>query len=109
MGMLYTTNQAYPYPNVNEPLNNVNDWLYAFALYAEVRGVQRFTTQADLSTKRPTPTSGELAWISDDNVLQVYDGSTWKRVYPPAPMVYTGAASPASNLGAVGDLYVKST
>lgn len=109
MTMLYTTNQAYPYPNVNETINNANDWLYLLAQYAEVRGVQRFTNQAELSSKRPSPVSGEVAWISDDDVLQVFDGTSWKRVYPPAPMVYTGTSSPASSLGAVGDLYVKST
>jgi hypothetical protein len=104
-----TSNQGAPFPDVNEPLNNMNDWIYALATFMEVRGVQRFTNAADLSTKRTAPTAGELAWINDTNILQVYDGTTWKRVYPPAPMIYSGTATPSTSLGAVGDLYIKTT
>jgi hypothetical protein len=104
-----TANQAAPFPDVNEPLNNVNDWIYNLAIFQEVRGVQRFATQAELSSKRPTPSSGEFCWIVADKVLQVFDGTAWKRVYPPQPMVYSGTTTPASSLGAVGDLYIKTT
>jgi hypothetical protein len=109
MSMRATANQAWPFPDVNEPMNNMNDWLYLLSIFAELRSVQRFTTSADLSTKRPTPVAGEVAWITADKVIQVYDGTTWKRVYPPQPMVYSGTAAPASSLGTVGDLYVKTT
>ena len=86
MTMLYTTNQAYPYPNVNETLNNANDWIYLLAQYAELRGIQRFASQAELSTKRPTPTAGEMAYLADTDIVQLYDGAAWKRVYPPSPI-----------------------
>lgn len=109
MSMRSTDNQAAPFPDVNEPLNNVNDWIYALATFMEVRGVQRFSSQADLSTKRPSPSEGECAWLQDSNVLQVFDGTAWKRVYPPSPMVYSGTTTPSSSLGAVGDLYIKTT
>ena len=109
MSMRYTTNQAYPFPDVNEPINNMNDWIYALAQYAELRGVQRFATSAELSTKRPTPTAGETAFLVDQKIIQVYDGTAWKRVYPPSPMVYSGTAAPPSSTGVVGDLYVKTT
>jgi hypothetical protein len=104
-----TANQAAPFPDVNEPMNNMNDWIYNLATFQEVRGVQRFSTQADLSTKRPSPVAGEFAWVTADLVLQVFDGTAWQRVYPPKPMVYSGTATPSSTLGAVGDLYIKTT
>lgn len=109
MSMRYTANQAYPFPDVNETMNNVNDWIYLLNLHAEVRGVQRFSTQADLSTKRPAPSAGEFAFIVADKVVQVYDGTAWQRVYPPKPMVYSGTGTPSSALGVVGDLYIKTT
>ena len=108
MSLNYTSNQAYPYPDVDETLNNVNDWLYYLAVHTEERGVQRFATQAELASKRPTPTAGEFAWVTADSVLQVYDGSSWERVYPPQPAIYTGTATPSSSLGSPGDIYVKS-
>ena len=109
MTMRYTANQAWPFPDIDEPLNNMNDWHYLMAVYAELRSVQRFATAAELSTKRPTPVAGEVAWLTAEKVIQVYDGTAWKRVYPPSPMVYSGTGVPASSLGAVGDLYVKTT
>ena len=109
MTMNSTTNQGAPYPNVNEPLNNVNDWIYALATFMETRATQRFATQAELASKRPTPSAGEFAWVTDGQVLQVYNGTTWKRVFPPQPMVYSGTATPSSALGQPGDLYIKTT
>lgn len=109
MSMRSTANQGAPFPDVNEPLNNVNDWIYLLATHQEVRGIQRFSSQADLSTKRPSPTEGEVCWLNDSNQLQVFDGTAWKRVYPPSPMVYSGTTTPSSSLGAVGDLYIKTT
>jgi hypothetical protein len=109
MSMRYTSNQLYPFPDVNEPINNMNDWIYLLATYAELRGIQRFASAAELSSKRPTPTAGETAFLVDQKIIQVFDGAAWKRVYPPSPMVYSGTGAPASSLGVVGDLYVKTT
>jgi hypothetical protein len=107
MTMLSTSNQGVPYPDVNEPLNNVNDWLYAMAQYLETRGVARFATMAELSSKRPSPASGEVAWVFETHSVYVFDVNAWKRIYPPTPMVYSGTTTPSSSLGAVGDLYIK--
>ena len=109
MSMRYTANQAWPFPDVNEPINNMNDWIYALDIFAELRSVQRFANAAELSSKRPTPVAGEVAWLTTEKIIQVYDGTAWKRVYPPSPMVYSGTAAPVSTTGAVGDLYVKTT
>lgn len=113
MTMRATANQAAPFPDVNEPINNMNDWIYLLATFQEVRGIQRFATQAALTAARPTPAAGEVAWISGplptDKVLQVFDGSAWKRVYPPQPMVYSGTGAPPSTTGVVGDIWIKTT
>ena len=109
MTMLYTLNQAYPYPAVDETINNMNDWVFLLAKYAEVRGVQRFLNQAELSTKRPTPSQGEFAFLQTEKTVQVYTSDGWKRVFPPAPQVLFGTAVPASSIGEVGDLYIKTT
>ena len=109
MAMSYTTNQGFPYPGTDEYFKDANDWLYQLAQAVEVQVVQRFSDQTDLSTKRPTPSAGEFAWITADEVLQVYDGSAWNRVYPPQPMIYSGTTAPSSSLGAPGDLYIKTT
>lgn len=107
MTMLSTTNQGAPFPQVNEPINNVNDWVEQLALFMEVRGVQRFADMATLSTKRPSPAGGEMAYITADKSVYVYDTISWKRVFPPSPMVYSGTTTPAAGLGAVGDLYIQ--
>lgn len=109
MSMRATANQAWPFPDVNEPINNMNDWIYLLDIFAEVRSVQRFTNAADLATRRPTPTAGEVAWNTADKTISVYDGAAWQRVYPPKPLVLSGTAAPTSAQGSVGDLYVKTT
>lgn len=109
MSMRSTTNQGAPFPDVNEPFNNVNDWIYLLATFMEVRGVQRFTTTSQLSTKRPSPVAGEMAVITGDKTVLVYDGTAWQRVYPAKPQIFTGTATPASSLGSTGDLYIKTT
>lgn len=107
MTMQYTTNQAFPYPGTDEYFKDVNDWIYQLAQKAEVQSVQRFTNATDLSTKRPTPSAGEFAWVTADEQLLVYTGSGWERVYPSQPMVYTGTTTPSSSLGEPGDIYIK--
>ncbi len=107
MAIQYTTNQAAPYPNAAEYLKDVNDHIRFLATWADGRVVMRFSDMTDLGTKVPSPTEGQVAWINGDNTLLVYDGSVWQRVYPHAPMVYTGTAVPSSGLGATGDLYVQ--
>ena len=115
MSMRATATQGAPFPDVNEPLNNMNDWLYLLATFQEVRGIQRYATQAACSAARPTPTAGEVAFITADvnnnnqPIIQVYDGSAWKRVFPPSPMVYSGTGTPPNTTGAVGDIWIKTT
>ena len=107
MVMSSTPNQGAPYPLASEKLADVNDHIRGLANWADTRVVMRFTDQAQLASKVPAPVAGMVAWITADKVLQVHDGTGWKRVYPYAPMTYSGATAPASSLGAVGDFYVQ--
>src|SRR5512138_579887 len=104
MAMSATPNQAAPYPLASEYLKDVNDHLRYLAQWADGRVVMRFSTMTDLGTKVPSPVEGQLAWIQADNVLMVHDGTTWQRVYPYAPMTYSGTAAPSSGLGQTGDI-----
>lgn len=107
MAMSSTPNQGAPYPLASEKLADGNDHVRLLAQWADGRVVMRFADQAELATKVPAPVSGQVAWIIADKVLQVHDGTSWKRIYPYAPMTYSGATVPASSLGAVGDFYVQ--
>ena len=55
MSMRATQNQGAPYPDVDEPLNNVNDWLYDLAQFFETRAGARYNNSSDLSSKHPNP------------------------------------------------------
>lgn len=107
MVMANTANQAVPYPLASEKLADVNDHIRLLALMVEKQLVMKFADMTTLGTKVPSPTAGMVAWITADKTLLVHDGTGWKRVYPYAPMVYTGSTTPASTLGQVGDLYVQ--
>lgn len=109
MTMLSTPNQGAPYPDVNEPLNNVNDWLYALAQFFERRAGARYANMSELSSKLPTPAAGDSAWIIADKTLLVYDGAAWARVYPPTPQIFFGTTNPSSSLGSVNDIYFKTS
>ena len=109
MTMRSTSNQGAPYPDVNEPLNNVNDWIYALAQFFERRAGARYANMSALSSKLPSPNAGDSAWIVDTKVLLVFDGSTWVRVYPSSPQIFFGATDPSSGLGSVNDIYFKTS
>jgi hypothetical protein len=107
MAILNTSNQQLPYPDNNEYLKWVWQYIRNLALAVEKISVMRFATSSDLTSRVPSPEEGMLAYLLDSNTLQVYTGSSWARVYPPSPAVYTGTTTPASSLGATGDLYIQ--
>lgn len=109
MTMRYTSNQGAPYPDVDEPLNNVNDWIFAIAQFFEKRAGARYSTFTELSNKHGSPSAGDSAFITSTKQLWVFDGSAWQRVYPPRPTIHSGTANPSSSLGDVGDIYLKVT
>lgn len=107
MTTLNTSNQQLPYPDHNEFLKFGWQQIRDALLAAEPKLVMKFTSATDLSTRVPSPTAGMLAYLADTGILQLYHGGAWKRVYPPAPTIYTGTTTPSSSLGSVGDVYVQ--
>jgi hypothetical protein len=107
MSTLNTSNQQIPYPDHNEFIKFAWSQLRDAILATEPKLNMKFTSAADLATRVPAPTSGMVAWLDDSKTLNVYHDAAWHRIYPPAPAVYTGTVTPASSLGAVGDLYVQ--
>jgi hypothetical protein len=80
----------------------------ALAQAIEKKLVMVFTSAADRTTRVPSPTSGMFSVRTDTHVVEVYDGSAWKQVYPPAvPAVTNGSAVPSNSSGANGDVFFK--
>ncbi len=98
--------QGLPYPDNAEAVKDVPDFIreLVFALDRKIVGV--YATQAALTTAGGF-VAGQLVWITADNVLQIYNGSAWLRVYPATPSIFSGVGIPASTLGQPGDVYVR--
>lgn len=107
MATLNTSNQQLPYPDSNEYIKFAWQQIRDALLAVEPKLVMKFSSASDLSTRVPSPTEGMLAYVSDVDVLQLYVSGAWKRVYPPAPTIYTGTTTPSGSLGSVGDIYVQ--
>ena len=41
------------------------------------RSVQRYDSRSDLAAKNPTPSQGDVAYITNDKTFVVYDGTDW--------------------------------
>lgn len=109
MSTLNTSNQGIPYPDHNEYLKFAWQQIRDAVLAIEPKLNMVFANSSDLATRVPSPTEGMVAWMQDANVLQVYDGSSWKRVYPSSPAIYSGSGAPSSGLGTIGDLYFQTS
>jgi len=106
MTIQFSPIQGFRYPDMNEYLKDVPQFIQNLAVDVEKRVVMIFTTASDRGTKLPTPVSGQVTWLQDQKALDVYDGAVYKRIYPPSPNITSGTAVP-SGTGAVGDLYVQ--
>jgi len=109
MGMLATPIMGLPYPDDNELLQDVPDFVRVLALALDKGKLPTFTTSAARDAAIPAPTSGSLAWCQDNNPmprLTVYNGSAWARVYPPVTVVTSGSAAPTGTAEA-GSIYVQ--
>jgi hypothetical protein len=107
MGMLATPNMGLPYPDDNELLQDVPDFVRVLALALDKGKIPSFATAAARTTGIPAPSAGSICWMTDVPVrLVVYDGSTWQRVYPTVPIVTSGSATPTGTAEA-GAIYVQ--
>lgn len=71
--------QGGPYPLPADPPDGPNQ-MAAIVTWAAGRTVMRFATTAARDAALPTPTAGQLAYITGTGVLQFYSGSTWVAV-----------------------------
>lgn len=102
-----TDNQAMPYPESTD-LPNTPLHIQNLAEALEKKLVMVFTDTADRTAKVPAPTSGMFSVLTGTDVIEFYDGATWKRVYPPAvPAVTNGTVVPSNGSGANGDVFFK--
>ena len=101
-----TPKQGLPYPLADEKVADGNDHVRALANKLDDLVVMRFPTQAALTTAIPAPVSGQTVWIVADKVMQVYDGTGWKRIYPPTPNILSGSTTPNTLQGTAGDIYL---
>jgi hypothetical protein len=109
MATLSTPNAALPYPDDNEFLKDVPDFIRVLALALDKYRVPNFTSDSNRNTKITAPVAGQLAWVTDAAPvarLQVYNGSAWVRVYPPTTQVTSGSAVPTGTAEA-GSIYIQ--
>jgi len=110
MGMLATPNLGLPYPDDNELLQDVPDFVRVLALALDKgKVVPTFASATARTTGIPAPVAGAICWMTDATPvprLLVHDGSAWVRVYPPPVQVSTGSAVPTGTAEA-GSLYVQ--
>ena len=109
MAIQSTGNQGLPYPDNAEYLKYVWQYIRDAELAIEKKLVQVFASQTDLTTRVPSPVEGMMAYLKDSDIIQVYNGTSWKRVYPQSPAIYSGTTAPASTLGSVGDFYMQTS
>jgi hypothetical protein len=110
MATLTTPNLGLPYPNSAELLKDVPAFIQTIALALDKGKVlPTFASVGARTTGIPSPVVGALTWMTDLTPmarLEIWDGSTWKRVYPPITQVGSGSAAPTGTAEA-GQLYIQ--
>jgi len=106
MSIQFSPIQGFRYPDMNEYLKDVPQFVQNLALDVEKRVVQIFASASDRGTKLPNPVSGNLTWLQDQKAMDVFDGSVYKRIYPFSPNITSGTSAP-SGTGAIGDIYIQ--
>lgn len=93
--------QSTDNPDVVDDVNTI-------AAALELRVVGTYNSAADRSTRVPSPVQGMVSVLKDTNTLQLYSGTTWLTVYPPAvPSITSGTSVPSNGTGVNGDVFFK--
>ena len=71
--------------------------------YLMEQSVMVFAGTAARGSAIGTATEGMVSYLTDSNAIQVYDGSSWKQVYPVAASVTTVAATATAYTAVAGD------
>lgn len=75
-----TTNQGLTLPTSGD-LNGVSTHMALYNAGVENRLVQRYVNTTDRLTRNPTPTEGELSYLSTEDRYETYNGSSWVPLY----------------------------
>lgn len=108
MTIQFTPVQGFRYPDDNELLQDVPQFIQNLALDVEKRVVGVYDDLADRALRVPSPTDGTMTWLKDTNKLEIFDGGSYRQIYPVTPNITSGTAAP-SGTGAIGDIYVQYT
>lgn len=108
MATLTTPNMGLPYPDDNEYLKDVPDFIRVLALALDKGKLPSFANAAGRTAGIPSPTPGTICWITEagNARLTLWDGSGWKRVYPTDPVIQSGSAAPSGSAEA-GTIYIQ--
>lgn len=106
MAIQFSPIQGFRYPDMNEYLKDVPQFIQNLALDVEKRVVMIFASSSDRSTKLPSPVAGQVTYLQDQKAWDGFDGTAYRRIWPPSPNITSGTAVPTGT-GAVGDLYVQ--
>jgi len=77
--MANTTNQGLPYPSLGDAANGPTA-IQNLALAVEKQVIQSFASAADRTTRLPAPIEGMVTYRRDVDLLEMYDGTLWRRV-----------------------------
>lgn len=103
-----TAIQGLPVPQSTDTPDVPRDFL-ALANAVEKKLVMVFTTTAQRSSLVTSPTAGMVTVITSTETIDLYNGTTWKQIYPPTgqPNHSVGSTVPSNATGADGDVFFK--
>jgi hypothetical protein len=78
--------------NVPQSFDDYNDGV-------ESRLVKRYTSSADRTTRNPTPTEGELSYLTSTDTYETYTGSAWAELLASRPRGIVAAPTISSSDG----------
>lgn len=101
-----TPAQGFPVPTSGDHPDIPGDLLkLANAIEKRVMGVYATTSARDAAI--PTPATGQFAYITGTNVVQVYQNGSWVTFPPPQVSITSGTSVPTNATGNNGDVFFK--
>src|SRR5687768_4537440 len=85
-----------PYPLHSQDPKWIDNYIKALAEAVEKVVIPKFAGESARDAAITVPVKGDMAWLSDTDVLQVFDGSTWAQVWPGTqPTITHGTGAPS--------------
>lgn len=106
MGIQNSPIQGFRYPDMNEKRSSVPTHVQNLAEDVEKRVVMVFATNAERTQKVPNPSAGMVCFVTGRGVLELFDGTSWRQVWPFQPAITSGSGAPTA-AGNSGDVYLQ--